>query len=152
MTKKQKRKQTHRRQARRYRKPAVRALPAIPKKAGKRKLQAKGQKPSALALFLNRIRRNWFPEQKPCRHRIPWMWDAPFTCWSNGHCVRVWVGEKVLHMKGNFHGRTFQVPVQNLHHWGIGSGPWLSRREKTELVQLIQEKTAESPFLRVIFV
>lgn len=120
------------------------ALPAKPKEA------KKGQKPSipavlAKCLFSCLVPRHW-------KHRIPWMWDASFTCWSNGHCVRVWVGERVLHLSGKQNGRTFLVPVKNLHHWGIGSGPLLSTREQTELIHLIQEKTAPSPYLRVIFV
>lgn len=120
------------------------ALPAKPKEA------KNGRKPSILAvlvkyLFSLLVPRHW-------KHRIPWMWDAPFTCWSNGHCVRVWIGERVLHLSGRQKGRTFLVPVKNLHHWGIGSGPLLSTREQTELIHLIQEKTAPSPYLRVIFV
>lgn len=120
------------------------ALPAKPKEA------KKGRKPSLPAvlvkcLFSCLVPRHW-------KHRIPWMWDASFTCWSNGHCVRVWVGEKVLHLSGKQNGRTFLVPVKNLHHWGIGSGPLLSTREQTELIHLIQEKTAPSPYLRVVFV
>lgn len=120
------------------------ALPAKPKEA------KKGRKPSipavlAKCLFSCLVPRHW-------KHRIPWMWDASFTCWSNGHCVRVWVGEKVLHLSGKQNGRTFLVPVKNLHHWGIGSGPLLSTREQTELIHLIQEKTAPSPYLRVVFV
>lgn len=120
------------------------ALPAKPKEA------KKGRKPSlpavlAKCLFSCLVPRHW-------KHRIPWMWDASFTCWSNGHCVRVWVGEKVLHLSGKQNGRTFLVSVKNLHHWGIGSGPLLSTREQTELIHLIQEKTAPSPYLRVVFV
>lgn len=120
------------------------ALPAKPKEAKKR------QKPSILAvlvkyLFSCLVPRHW-------KHRIPWMWDAPFTCWSNGHCVRVWVGERVLHLSGKQTGKKFLVPVKNLHHWGIGSGPLLSTREQRELIHLIQEKTAPSPYLRVVFV
>lgn len=120
------------------------ALPAKTKEA------KKGRKPSLPAvlvkyLFSCLVPRHW-------KHRIPWMWDASFTCWSNGHCVRVWVGEKVLHLSGKQNGRTFLVPVKNLHHWGIGSGPLLSTREQTELIHLIQEKTAPSPYLRVVFV
>lgn len=120
------------------------ALPAKPKEV------KNGRKPSIPAVLAKRlfsclVPRHW-------KHRIPWMWDAPFTCWSNGHCVRVWVGEKVLHLSGKPNGRTFLVPVKNLHHWGIGSGPLLSTREQTELIHLIQEKTAPSPYLRVVFV
>ena len=120
------------------------ALPAKPKETRKR------QKPSLPAvlvkyLFSCLVPRHW-------KHRIPWMWDASFTCWSNGHCVRVWVGEKVLHLSGKQNGKKFLVPVKNLHHWGIGSGPLLSTREQTELIHLIQEKTAPSPYLRVVFV
>lgn len=120
------------------------ALPAKPKEA------RKGRKPSipavlAKCLFSILVPGHW-------KHRIPWMWDAPFTCWSNGHCVRVWVGERVLHLSGRQKGRKFLVPVKNLHHWGIGSGPLLSTREQTELIHLIQEKTAPSPYLRVVFV
>lgn len=119
------------------------ALPAKPKEA------KKGRKPSLPAVlakcFQCLVPRHW-------KHRIPWMWDASFTCWSNGHCVRVWVGERVLHLSGKQNGRTFLVPVKNLHHWGIGSGPLLSTREQTELIHLIQEKTAPSPYLRVVFV
>lgn len=120
------------------------ALPAKTKEA------KKGRKPSipavlAKCLFSCLVPRHW-------KHRIPWMWDASFTCWSNGHCVRVWVGEKVLHLSGKQMGKKFLVPVKNLHHWGIGSGPLLSTREQTELIHLIQEKTAPSPYLRVVFV
>lgn len=120
------------------------ALPAKPKEA------KKGRKPSLPAVLAKRlfsclVPRHW-------KHRIPWMWDASFTCWSNGHCVRVWVGEKVLHLSGKQMGKKFLVPVKNLHHWGIGSGPLLSTREQTELIHLIQEKTAPSPYLRVVFV
>lgn len=120
------------------------ALPAKPKEA------KKGRKPSipavlAKCLFSCLVPRHW-------KHRIPWMWDASFTCWSNGHCVRVWVGERVLHLSGRQKGKKFLVPVKNLHHWGIGSGPLLSTREQTELIHLIQEKTAPSPYLRVVFV
>lgn len=120
------------------------ALPAKPKEA------RKGRKPSLPAVLAKRlfsclVPRHW-------KHRIPWMWDASFTCWSNGHCVRVWVGEKALHLSGRQKGKKFLVPVKNLHHWGIGSGPLLSTREQTELIHLIQEKTAPSPYLRVVFV
>lgn len=120
------------------------ALLAKPKEA------KKGRKPSLPAVLAKRlfsclVPRHW-------RHRIPWMWDASFTCWSNGHCVRVWVGERVLHLSGRQKGKKFLVPVKNLHHWGIGSGPLLSTREQTELIHLIQEKTAPSPYLRVVFV
>lgn len=120
------------------------ALPAKPKEA------RNGRKPSIVAVLAKRlfsclVPRHW-------KHRIPWMWDASFTCWSNGHCVRVWVGEKVLHLSGKQMGKKFLVPVKNLHHWGIGSGPLLSTREQTELIHLIQEKTAPSPYLRVVFV
>lgn len=120
------------------------ALPAKPKET------KKGRKPSLLAVLAKRlfsclVPRHW-------KHRIPWMWDASFTCWSNGHCVRVWVGNRVLHLSGKQNGKKFLVPVKNLHHWGIGSGPLLSTREQTELIHLIQEKTAPSPYLRVVFV
>lgn len=120
------------------------ALPAKPKEV------KKGRKPSLPAVLAKRlfsclVPRHW-------KHRIPWMWDASFTCWSNGHCVRVWVGERVLHLSGKQMGKKFLVPVKNLHHWGIGSGPLLSTREQTELIHLIQEKTAPSPYLRVVFV
>lgn len=120
------------------------ALSAKPKEA------KNGRKPSLPAVLAKRlfsclVPRHW-------RHRIPWMWDASFTCWSNGHCVRVWVGERVLHLSGKQMGKKFLVPVKNLHHWGIGSGPLLSTREQTELIHLIQEKTAPSPYLRVVFV
>ena len=120
------------------------ALPAKPKEA------KKGRKPSIPAVLAKRlfsclVSGHW-------KHRIPWMWDASFTCWSNGHCVRIWVGERVLHLSGKQMGKKFLVPVKNLHHWGIGSGPLLSTREQTELIHLIQEKTAPSPYLRVVFV
>lgn len=120
------------------------ALPAKPKEA------KKGRKPSIPAVLAKclvscLVPRHW-------KHRIPWMWDASFTCWSNGHCVRVWVGNRVLHLSGKQNGKKFLVPVKNLHHWGIGSGPLLSTREQTELIHLIQEKTALSPYLRVVFV
>lgn len=120
------------------------ALPAKPKEAKKR------QKPSLPAVLAKRLFSCLVPGH--WKHRIPWMWDASFTCWSNGHCVRVWVGERVLHLSGKQNGRKFLVPVKNLHHWGIGSGPLLSAREQTELIHLIQEKTAPSPYLRVVFV
>ena len=120
------------------------ALPAKPKEV------KKGRKPSIPAVLIKRLFSCLVPGH--WKHRIPWMWDASFTCWSNGHCVRVWVGEKVLHLSGKQEGRTFLVPVKNLHHWGIGSGPLLSTREQTELIHLIQEKTAPSPYLRVVFV
>lgn len=150
MTKKQKRKHQHRRQARRHQKQGTKMLLAVSKPPR--------QKPSIPARFLARIQderirvRDRFPRKKVYRHRIPWLWDAPFTCWSNGHCVRIWIGEKVLHLGGKTHGRTFEVPIRNLYHWGIGSGPWLSKKEQVELSHLIQEKTAANPFLRVVFV
>lgn len=120
------------------------ALPAKPKEA------KKGRKPSIPAVPVKRLFSCLVPGH--WKHRIPWMWDAPFTCWSNGYCVRVWVGTQVLHLSGKQKGKKFLVPVKNLHHWGIGSGPLLSTREQTELIHLIQEKTAPSPYLRVVFV
>mgnify|MGYP001625491177 CR=1 FL=1 len=169
MNQRQKKKRYHRKQAKGYQTAASRkrkraGMAPAPKKKqqakgkppenqrpnGQPKEAKKGQKPSILAvlakcLFSCLVPGHW-------KHRIPWMWDASFTCWSNGHCVRVWVGEKVLHLSGKQNGRTFLVPVKNLHHWGIGSGPLLSTREQTELIHLIQEKTAPSPYLRVVFV
>lgn len=120
---------------------------ALPAKAKEAK---KGRKPSLPAVLAKRLFSCLVPGH--WKHRIPWMWDAPFTCWSNGYCVRVWVGKQVLHLSGKQTGKKFLVPVKNLHHWGIGSGPLLSTREQTELIHLIQEKTAPSPYLRVVFV
>lgn len=89
--------------------------------------------------------------RKRKRH-LPWLWQEPFTLWCNGDCIRVWVGERVLHLPGERKGRKFLIRAKDLHHWGIGSGPWLSAKERTELPRLIRKKTRDNPFLQVVFI
>ena len=106
-----------------------------------------------LALLLDWSERKWkaWRRERAWKKRIPGLWEQPFTLWSEGDCVRVWIGKRVIHLAGNQKGRIFYVPVKNLHHWGIGSGPWLSADEQVELIHLIQAKTRPNPFLRVVF-
>ena len=96
-------------------------------------------------------KRRQIRKERSWKRRIPSLWSQPFTCWSNGECVRIWIGKKVLHLSGKKKGNRFLVPVKNLHHWGIGNGPWLSADEQVELIHLIQEKTRPNPYLKVVF-
>lgn len=106
-----------------------------------------------LALLLDWSDRKWkaWRRERTWKKRIPGLWEQPFTLWSDGNCVRVWIGKRVIHLAGKQKGRIFYVPVKNLYHWGIGSGPWLSADKQVELIHLIQAKTRPNPFLRVMF-
>lgn len=171
MTRRQKRRQVHKRQVKRHQKAAfderktqpeegeTSSLPVL--KEPKRKRRKKRIGGETLALFFLSFpaflfevmeqKRRQVRKERSRKRRIPGLWVQPFTCWSNGECVRIWIGNRVLHLSGKKRGRVFLVPVRNLHHWGVGSGPWLSADEQVELIHLIQKKTRANPYFRVVF-
>lgn len=171
MTKRQKRRRMHKKQVKRHQKAAFNErknqpeegkTPSLPVlREPKRKRRKKCIKDGTLALFFLSLlaflfeaveqKRRQARKERAWKRRIPGLWVQPFTCWSNGECVRIWIGNRVLHLSGKKRGRVFLVPVRNLHHWGVGSGPWLSADEQVELIHLIQEKTRPNPYLRVVF-
>lgn len=122
----------------------VRTLPFPGPGKGKRKRRAPSLRDGLSRATGERSRKR--------KRYLPWLWQEPFTLWCNGDCIRVWVGEKVLHLPGKRNGRKFLIRAKDLHHWGIGNGPWLSETERTELLRLIRRKTRDNPFLQVVFI
>lgn len=73
------------------------------------------------------------------------------TIWSIDNIVRVRAGKRVCQIPGQRKGRRFLADAQCQLHWGLGSGPWLTDKERDMLIYLIESSSKYSPWLRIRF-
>lgn len=74
------------------------------------------------------------------------------TLWSAGDFVRVAVGDRVTQMPGNWKRHYLLVSASDLRCWGLGSGEPICDEDKRLLMQMMEQRSAQSPWMRIRFV
>lgn len=74
------------------------------------------------------------------------------TIWSMGDFIRVSVGGHVTQMPARWTWHHVLVLASDIRHWGLGSGEEICDTDKRLMMQMMEQRSADSPWMRIRFV